>query len=214
MQSVPSTRPIRPRPRLRLSSPAPPSASHPNPNPDITAPRSKFVTTFRLSSSTGGEKPKTLNKEWQEASTQLAVDQKMDPFTGPASEGYKGKYTLSDSAWLSVEVLTASLSWFRQGLRSAVDVQFVIELGGVDQTEHPRAKTSTVHEAGLGDITAVGDAPSVRENGDSGFGCRLGRVGNGPDTCKCLQGEAWVAQGCRYACCTAVTLSTMQSAFI
>ncbi|SCV67238.1 BQ2448_5884 [Microbotryum intermedium] len=37
------------------------------------------------------EKPKTLSREWQEASNEMAKEQKMDPFTGVSSEGYKGK---------------------------------------------------------------------------------------------------------------------------
>ncbi|THU96937.1 cytochrome c oxidase subunit IV [Dendrothele bispora CBS 962.96] len=36
------------------------------------------------------EPPRTLNKEWQEASNERALEQKMNPITGIASEGYKG----------------------------------------------------------------------------------------------------------------------------
>ncbi|KAI0080544.1 COX4, subunit IV of cytochrome c oxidase [Panus rudis PR-1116 ss-1] len=34
--------------------------------------------------------PRTLNKEWEEASNQRAIEQKMDPISGITSEGYKG----------------------------------------------------------------------------------------------------------------------------
>ncbi|KIM86435.1 hypothetical protein PILCRDRAFT_816394 [Piloderma croceum F 1598] len=35
--------------------------------------------------------PRTLTKEWQEASNERAIEQKMNPITGISSEGYKGK---------------------------------------------------------------------------------------------------------------------------
>jgi len=35
--------------------------------------------------------PKTLTKEWQEASNERAKEQKMNPISGIASEGYSGK---------------------------------------------------------------------------------------------------------------------------
>lgn len=35
--------------------------------------------------------PKTLTKEWQEASNERAREQKMNPISGISSEGYKGK---------------------------------------------------------------------------------------------------------------------------
>ncbi|KAK7693851.1 hypothetical protein QCA50_003424 [Cerrena zonata] len=34
--------------------------------------------------------PKTINKEWEEAANQRAIEQKLDPITGIASEGYSG----------------------------------------------------------------------------------------------------------------------------
>jgi len=34
--------------------------------------------------------PKTLSKEWQEASNQQALEEKANPITGISSEGYKG----------------------------------------------------------------------------------------------------------------------------
>ncbi|KAF7331594.1 hypothetical protein MKEN_00039000 [Mycena kentingensis (nom. inval.)] len=34
--------------------------------------------------------PKTMSKEWQEAMNERALEQKMNPITGIASEGYKG----------------------------------------------------------------------------------------------------------------------------
>ncbi|GAA6009404.1 hypothetical protein JCM10207_003768 [Rhodosporidiobolus poonsookiae] len=39
----------------------------------------------------GSETPKTLSKEWQEASNERLVEQKSDPFTGVTSKDYKGK---------------------------------------------------------------------------------------------------------------------------
>lgn len=41
--------------------------------------------------SQAGEPPRTLNKQWEEASTEKAKEQKMNPITGMTSEGYKGK---------------------------------------------------------------------------------------------------------------------------
>ncbi|OBZ65728.1 Cytochrome c oxidase polypeptide 5, mitochondrial [Grifola frondosa] len=35
--------------------------------------------------------PRTINKEWEEASNQRALDQKMNPISGIASEGYSGR---------------------------------------------------------------------------------------------------------------------------
>jgi len=35
--------------------------------------------------------PRTITKEWEEASNERAIAQKMDPITGIASEGYSGK---------------------------------------------------------------------------------------------------------------------------
>ncbi|KAG9226503.1 hypothetical protein CCMSSC00406_0005830 [Pleurotus cornucopiae] len=35
--------------------------------------------------------PKTLTKEWEEASNERAIEQKMNPITGITSEGYSGK---------------------------------------------------------------------------------------------------------------------------
>ncbi|KAF9472879.1 COX4-domain-containing protein [Pholiota conissans] len=40
--------------------------------------------------------PKTINKEWQEASNQRAIEQKLNPITGIASEGYSGKGFVQD----------------------------------------------------------------------------------------------------------------------
>jgi len=37
------------------------------------------------------EKPRTMTREWQEASNEMAKERNMDPITGVASEGYKGK---------------------------------------------------------------------------------------------------------------------------
>lgn len=35
--------------------------------------------------------PRTINKEWEEASNQRALEMKLDPISGISSEGYKGK---------------------------------------------------------------------------------------------------------------------------
>ncbi|KAL0946445.1 hypothetical protein HGRIS_012668 [Hohenbuehelia grisea] len=35
--------------------------------------------------------PKTISREWEEASNQRAIEQKMNPITGITSEGYSGK---------------------------------------------------------------------------------------------------------------------------
>ncbi|GJJ12286.1 hypothetical protein Clacol_006527 [Clathrus columnatus] len=45
-------------------------------------------TTIR---SRGGPPPKTMTKEWQEASNERALAQKANPISGISSEGYKGK---------------------------------------------------------------------------------------------------------------------------
>ncbi|KAG8995524.1 Cytochrome c oxidase subunit 5A [Tulasnella sp. 427] len=39
----------------------------------------------------GGPAPRTMTKEWQEASNELAHEEKQNPLTGITSEGYKGK---------------------------------------------------------------------------------------------------------------------------
>ncbi|GAA6064420.1 hypothetical protein JCM10212_001195 [Sporobolomyces blumeae] len=39
----------------------------------------------------GAETPKTVSKEWQEASNEMLKEQKSDPFTGVGSKDYKGK---------------------------------------------------------------------------------------------------------------------------
>ncbi|KAK7031185.1 Cytochrome c oxidase subunit 5B, mitochondrial [Paramarasmius palmivorus] len=43
------------------------------------------------------EAPKTMSKEWQEATNERALEQKMNPITGISSEGYKGKGFVSES---------------------------------------------------------------------------------------------------------------------
>jgi len=47
--------------------------------------------TFFLIRTQAQEKPRTMTREWQEAATERAVEQKLDPYTGPANENYKGK---------------------------------------------------------------------------------------------------------------------------
>ncbi|EEP79265.1 cytochrome c oxidase subunit IV [Uncinocarpus reesii 1704] len=39
----------------------------------------------------GGPAPKTMTKEWQEATNEYARKEKLEPITGIASEGYQGK---------------------------------------------------------------------------------------------------------------------------
>lgn len=39
----------------------------------------------------GKGSPKTMTKEWQEASTEYLKEQKSEPLTGFSSEGYNGK---------------------------------------------------------------------------------------------------------------------------
>jgi len=46
-----------------------------------------FVTHETLS----GSSPRTLNKEWQEATNEYFKENKIEPITGVSSEGYKGK---------------------------------------------------------------------------------------------------------------------------
>ncbi|CAJ0757164.1 16072_t:CDS:2 [Entrophospora sp. SA101] len=40
------------------------------------------------------EQPSTINKEWEEATTEKLIKQKADPISGIASEGYKGKASI------------------------------------------------------------------------------------------------------------------------
>ncbi|GAK67140.1 cytochrome c oxidase subunit V [Moesziomyces antarcticus] len=51
------------------------------------------VTTgvFYLMRANGGAPVKTMTKEWQEASNEIALEQKQNPITGIASDNYKGK---------------------------------------------------------------------------------------------------------------------------
>lgn len=37
------------------------------------------------------EKPKTISPEWEEATNEYMKEQKMNPISGIASEGYQGK---------------------------------------------------------------------------------------------------------------------------
>ncbi len=66
---------------------------------------------------TAPEAPRTINKEWQEASNQRALDQKMNPITGP--------YTLRLIGWLSnshSRYLFGRLQG--QGLRSITEIEY------------------------------------------------------------------------------------------
>lgn len=47
-----------------------------------------IVTTIK---SFAAPPPRTITKEWQEASTEYARENKINPITGVSSEGYKGK---------------------------------------------------------------------------------------------------------------------------
>jgi len=46
---------------------------------------------FYLTRHYGHEKPRTLNKEWEEATNEYLKSQNANPITGISSEGYKGK---------------------------------------------------------------------------------------------------------------------------
>ncbi|KAG7544253.1 hypothetical protein FFLO_03366 [Filobasidium floriforme] len=49
------------------------------------------IGIFGLIRSSAPAPPKTMTKEWQEASTEMAKEQKINPITGISSEGYAGK---------------------------------------------------------------------------------------------------------------------------
>ncbi|KAJ3482482.1 hypothetical protein NLI96_g6961 [Meripilus lineatus] len=49
----------------------------------------RSFSLFRISR-TAPAPPRTINKEWEEASNQRAIDQKMDPINGLTREGYTG----------------------------------------------------------------------------------------------------------------------------
>ncbi|POW08350.1 hypothetical protein PSTT_07626 [Puccinia striiformis] len=57
----------------------------------ITGCISAAIALFVLIRSASPELPRTMTKEWQEAATQRAIDQKMDPFTGASAQGEKAK---------------------------------------------------------------------------------------------------------------------------
>ncbi|PKS12244.1 hypothetical protein jhhlp_001544 [Lomentospora prolificans] len=46
---------------------------------------------FAVIRSFSGQPPESMTQEWQEASNELLKEQRADPLTGYASEGYKGK---------------------------------------------------------------------------------------------------------------------------
>ncbi|KAI0683341.1 cytochrome c oxidase subunit IV-domain-containing protein [Cytidiella melzeri] len=48
-------------------------------------------TLFFASRTLASPPPRTINKEWEEAANERAIEQKTDPITGIASEGYSGK---------------------------------------------------------------------------------------------------------------------------
>lgn len=57
----------------------------------ITGCVSAGVALFVLIRAASPDLPKTMTKEWQEASTQRAIEQKMDPFSGASAEGDKAR---------------------------------------------------------------------------------------------------------------------------
>ncbi|PLW11598.1 hypothetical protein PCASD_24085 [Puccinia coronata f. sp. avenae] len=57
----------------------------------ITGCVSAAIALFVLIRSASPELPRTMTKEWQEAATQRAIEQKMDPFTGASAQGEKAK---------------------------------------------------------------------------------------------------------------------------
>ncbi|KIY68567.1 cytochrome c oxidase subunit IV [Cylindrobasidium torrendii FP15055 ss-10] len=57
----------------------------------VAALLSTSVAVFFGFKSIGGPVPRTVNKEWQEASSELALKQKANPISGISSDGYKGK---------------------------------------------------------------------------------------------------------------------------
>jgi len=46
---------------------------------------------FGLARHFGGEPPKSMSREWQEASNERALEMKINPISGISSEGYSGK---------------------------------------------------------------------------------------------------------------------------
>ncbi|KAF8516930.1 cytochrome c oxidase subunit IV-domain-containing protein [Hysterangium stoloniferum] len=50
---------------------------------------------FQFIRSQANPPPKSMTKEWQEASNERAIAQKINPLTGISSEGYKGKGFIS-----------------------------------------------------------------------------------------------------------------------
>ncbi|CRG83043.1 cytochrome c oxidase subunit IV [Talaromyces islandicus] len=49
------------------------------------------VAIFYTTRLFAGSPPRTMTKEWQEASNEYALKEKMDPITGISSEGYQGE---------------------------------------------------------------------------------------------------------------------------
>ncbi|MBW0488586.1 hypothetical protein O181_028301 [Austropuccinia psidii MF-1] len=52
---------------------------------------SAAVALLALNKTFAIQSPRTMNKEWQEAATERAKEQKMDPFTGASAEGDKAR---------------------------------------------------------------------------------------------------------------------------
>jgi hypothetical protein len=50
-----------------------------------------YILAHGITHPTGGAPVKTMTKEWQEASNEIALEQKQNPITGIASDNYKGK---------------------------------------------------------------------------------------------------------------------------
>ncbi|KAA1123863.1 Cytochrome c oxidase subunit 5A [Puccinia graminis f. sp. tritici] len=57
----------------------------------ITGCVSAAIALFVLIRSASPDLPRTMTKEWQEAATERAIEQKMDPFTGASAQGEKAK---------------------------------------------------------------------------------------------------------------------------
>ncbi|OLL26061.1 Cytochrome c oxidase polypeptide 5, mitochondrial [Neolecta irregularis DAH-3] len=59
--------------------------------PDPTKTSHVVLGVIGVKSLSGGEVPRTMTREWQEASNEAMKKQKIEPITGISSEGYTGK---------------------------------------------------------------------------------------------------------------------------
>ncbi|GAA5991980.1 hypothetical protein JCM5350_001865 [Sporobolomyces pararoseus] len=78
----------------------------------------------------GAETPKTVSKEWQEASNEMLKEQKSDPFTGVTSKDYKGKGQSPVSPW-PINRDPAANPHFLNTLRTSgvVDTSYIFNMG-------------------------------------------------------------------------------------